>query len=301
MGCRELQYYFSDGVSSDSAAHFEYSPFGKTTVASGTIPNRFAFRFSSEYHDSETGLVYYNYRYYSPDLGRWLNRDPIGERGGWNLYVFVYNNTVSYFDDLGEKIRTSVGGYKYSNLKVRKIATEAMKNWSETAMDLLKKWAEGKNSQGNEINQGFAKYIKCLLETEDLKINLEFQRGIYQDYGEVSNAERFLEEGGQTEIRIKLRAPKHTESPRVMQSNMEVLNKFRNTLAHELLHVSEILMRLKQMEEENSEDISECLCKELEGILGKQQLTQFRKEGRVRKTLSEAIKSELESKDYMGP
>ena len=58
-------------------------------------------------------------------------------------------------------------------------------------------------------------------------------------------------------------------------------------------------MRLKQMEEENSEDIYECLCKELDGILAKQQLTQFRKEGCVRKTPSEAIKSESESKDDM--
>jgi len=102
MGCRKLQYYFRDGVNSDSAAHFEYSPFGKTTVASGTIPNRFAFRFSSEYHDSETNLVYYNYRYYSPELGRWLSRDPIGERGGgYNLYGMVSNGVMNWWDRLG--------------------------------------------------------------------------------------------------------------------------------------------------------------------------------------------------------
>jgi len=86
MGCRELQYYFRDGVSSDYHR------------ASGTIPNRFAFRFSSEYHDSETGLVYYNYRYYSPELGRWLSRDPIGENGGYNLYAMVGNDPVNYWD-----------------------------------------------------------------------------------------------------------------------------------------------------------------------------------------------------------
>ena len=37
----------------------------------------YAFRFSSEYFDTVTGLVYYNFRYYSPELGRWLSRDPI--------------------------------------------------------------------------------------------------------------------------------------------------------------------------------------------------------------------------------
>ena len=35
--------------------------------------------------DSETGLIYYISRYYSPELGRWCSRDPIGEWGGINL------------------------------------------------------------------------------------------------------------------------------------------------------------------------------------------------------------------------
>jgi len=52
------------------------------------------FRFSSEYQDTESGLVYYNYRYYSPELGRWLSRDPIGENGGFNLYAMVGNGKV---------------------------------------------------------------------------------------------------------------------------------------------------------------------------------------------------------------
>ena len=47
-------------------------------------PTMFAlhtFRFSSKILDTETGLTYYNYRYYSPELGRWLSRDPINELG----------------------------------------------------------------------------------------------------------------------------------------------------------------------------------------------------------------------------
>jgi hypothetical protein len=41
---------------------------------------------------------YYGFRYYSPDLGRWINRDPIGESGGVNLYCFNINNPLSYVD-----------------------------------------------------------------------------------------------------------------------------------------------------------------------------------------------------------
>ena len=104
MGCRELDisdcFIFST-EKDHFAAHFEYSPFGKIISENGSMPEKFAFRFSSEYHDSETGLVYYNYRYYSPELGRWINRDPIGEDGGNNLYGFVGNSPINFLDKLG--------------------------------------------------------------------------------------------------------------------------------------------------------------------------------------------------------
>ena len=40
-------------------------------------------------------------RYYSPVLGRWISRDPIGERGGVNLHCFVWNSAIQTFDHLG--------------------------------------------------------------------------------------------------------------------------------------------------------------------------------------------------------
>ena len=45
--------------------------------------------------------VYYGYRYYSTSAGRWLNRDPIVENGGVNLYAFVQNAPVGHSDVLG--------------------------------------------------------------------------------------------------------------------------------------------------------------------------------------------------------
>ncbi|UDQ98480.1 RHS repeat-associated core domain-containing protein [Lentisphaerota bacterium WC36G] len=59
------------------------------------------FKFSSEYADTETGLIYYNYRYYNPENGKWLKRDPIAEQGGLNLYGFVNNDSISNIDLLG--------------------------------------------------------------------------------------------------------------------------------------------------------------------------------------------------------
>ena len=40
----------------------------------------------------------YGYRFYSPNLQRWPNQDPIGERGGINLYSFVFNSPLNEVD-----------------------------------------------------------------------------------------------------------------------------------------------------------------------------------------------------------
>ena len=50
----------------------------------------------------ETGLVYYGHRFYSPSLGRFINRDPIEEQGGLNLYGFCGNNAINHWDFLGQ-------------------------------------------------------------------------------------------------------------------------------------------------------------------------------------------------------
>ena len=82
-------------------AHYEYSPFGSVVTATGTYAEDNPFRFSSEYYDPESSLVYYNYRYYSPTLGRWLKPDPIMEKGGYNLYAMVNNSCIDFNDLLG--------------------------------------------------------------------------------------------------------------------------------------------------------------------------------------------------------
>jgi len=39
--------------------------------------------------------------FYDPHIGRWINRDPIGEDGGKNIYAFVDNDSISFYDDVG--------------------------------------------------------------------------------------------------------------------------------------------------------------------------------------------------------
>ena len=61
----------------------------------------FSIRYSTKYFDPETGFYYYGYRFYSPELMRWITRDLIGEDGGVNLYAMCGNDSVSFFDALG--------------------------------------------------------------------------------------------------------------------------------------------------------------------------------------------------------
>jgi RHS repeat-associated protein len=56
-------------------------------------------------YDQETGLYQVRYRYLHSKLGRWLSRDPIGEKGGLNLYEFVHNNPISLFDPDGRRVQ----------------------------------------------------------------------------------------------------------------------------------------------------------------------------------------------------
>lgn len=82
-------------------ARFEYTPYGETLTEEGAWASSMPFRYSSEYRDDDLGLIYYNYRHYNPQDGRWISRDLIGEEGGEFLYGFVNNKINSCIDVLG--------------------------------------------------------------------------------------------------------------------------------------------------------------------------------------------------------
>lgn len=88
----------SDG---SAAAIYEYGPFGERMRAEGTYATTNPFRHATKFTDEESGLVYYGRRYYSPSLGRFISRDPIGAAGGPNLYGFVANNPINRWDYMG--------------------------------------------------------------------------------------------------------------------------------------------------------------------------------------------------------
>ena len=83
------------------AAEYVYDPYGGIAEESGTLAAVFTFGFSTKPLDRETGLIAYQRRFYKPAIGRWINRDPIEEGGGENLYALVENNPVLFVDPFG--------------------------------------------------------------------------------------------------------------------------------------------------------------------------------------------------------
>lgn len=96
---------YVDVADNSVVAEFEYGAFGELIRSTGPMAEFLAFGFSTKYLDAETGLLYYGYRYYSSEWGRWLSRDSLGEEAGLSLYGFVGNDGVNYIDDLGQRKR----------------------------------------------------------------------------------------------------------------------------------------------------------------------------------------------------
>jgi RHS repeat-associated protein len=122
--CHDANGNVGQLVDADGAllAHYEYSSFGETVVSTGPLAKANPFRFSTKHWDDVIGLGYWGYRYYHPDMGRWLSRDPMGDesflrrleegrprqekrrlrsRSQQPAYLFVRNCPICTYDILG--------------------------------------------------------------------------------------------------------------------------------------------------------------------------------------------------------
>jgi RHS repeat-associated protein len=140
-------YYHADGVGSVTTlingqqvvvARYSYDPFGNLLAKSGPLADANVYRFSSKEYHGPSGLYYFAFRWYDPNLQRWINRDPLRNRmlslhsrrtgrtrmfpgevfAGPNLYAYVGNIPLNAVDpyglinwpEVGGGVLTTVGG-----------------------------------------------------------------------------------------------------------------------------------------------------------------------------------------------
>lgn len=92
LGSRKLTTDISGTVLSSSDVN--YSAFGNLLAG-----NNLNYNFTGKQLDANTGLVYFNARFYDPEVGRFISQDPI--KDGLNWYVYCENNPLKYIDPTG--------------------------------------------------------------------------------------------------------------------------------------------------------------------------------------------------------
>ncbi|WP_372852879.1 RHS repeat domain-containing protein [Pseudomonas protegens] len=113
-------------------------------------------RFQGQYHDPETGLHYNRYRYYDPEVGRFISRDPIGYTGGLNVFQYA-PNPVEWIDPLGLQKKHRVpphmsqqkqaghvlGEPQYDNRVKQGKATSCFCDWDDAIQYTDEAWDKG--------------------------------------------------------------------------------------------------------------------------------------------------------------
>jgi RHS repeat-associated protein len=140
----------------------EFDPFGNDISAKarqgGYIRNvENNLRFPGQYYDAETGLSYNYFRDYNPKTGRYIQSDPIGLRGGLNVFNYVQNNPLILVDPFG---LCPAGTHEATPDEVKQILAAA------------------KDIEGQNLSY---KDIKCN-QFVDRSINNAFPKSLSQEY-----------------------------------------------------------------------------------------------------------------------
>ncbi len=80
------------------AAFYEYDAWGNVMTQAEKTGVDNPYRYSTKEWDEKSGLYYFGFRYYSPEIGRWTQRDRHGVGSGLNLYAYVGGEPVSTLD-----------------------------------------------------------------------------------------------------------------------------------------------------------------------------------------------------------
>ncbi|HNM20215.1 MAG TPA: RHS repeat-associated core domain-containing protein, partial [Nitrospira sp.] len=101
-------YYHQDGlgtvteltdINGSVAKAYAYDAYGNLLESPGTVEQPYTY--TGREYDSESGLYFYRARYYDAGMGRFLQKDPVGLRGGINIYRYASNNPAKWRDPVG--------------------------------------------------------------------------------------------------------------------------------------------------------------------------------------------------------
>ena len=155
----------------NSVGHYRYDGFGNALEVSGSSALENEHRFSTKELHAPSGLYYYGFRFYSPTLGRWINRDPIREVGGVNLYQMVGNNLVNFVDEYGLDRVIIIGGVSVNDATHDKTARNFIRTAANRAQEL-------------RMQVGLGEKIWVLMYTPSYERRVQdsgFTQGFYSD------------------------------------------------------------------------------------------------------------------------
>ncbi len=192
-GGTERLYALSDGMSITAVVNtsgtvqerYGYSGFGVPRYMTASFGNRSSSNFDWEtlFHsyryDLETGLYQVRYRYLHPNLGRFLNRDPIEEQGGLNLYAFVGNDPINHWDRYGNESSNS------KKIVVSKIIDDGIELACYT-LEIAEITASESNSARRSIFNGFGSFQRTIGQANATGYYPQFDRNMYNTLGQLS-------------------------------------------------------------------------------------------------------------------
>jgi RHS repeat-associated protein len=124
------------------AVQYDYDPYGNPTTLSGSASSDIGY--AGYFHHAASGLDFTLYRAYDPIHARWLNRDPVGEVGGMNLYAYVAGNPLRWTDPLG---LACPPGYDPTTGGLTPQAQAALDTWDAASQKVADDIAAGNYSQ----------------------------------------------------------------------------------------------------------------------------------------------------------
>ncbi|TCL53456.1 RHS repeat-associated protein, partial [Hydrogenispora ethanolica] len=86
-------------------AEYKFAPYGEKELASG---DGTAYQFTDKAEDVTTGLDYFGFRFYDPEVGRFISQDPIKDGANW--FAYCYDNPIRYIDPLGLRVGDNDNG-----------------------------------------------------------------------------------------------------------------------------------------------------------------------------------------------